>query len=155
MLAVEPARCDLGGGGEMLAHPQTTIGLGDAGAHTSQTSDAGFPTFLLAYWVRQRRLLTLAAAIKKLTSDLAQLWSIAGRGRLQPGAYADINVIDLDRLDLLLPEVRHDLPTGAPHLHQGARGYKATIVNGKVVMRDGAHSGALPGRLLRNARYGS
>jgi N-acyl-D-aspartate/D-glutamate deacylase len=145
--------CDLDAAGEMLVHPATTIGLGDAGAHTSQTSDAGFPTFILGYWVRQRRLLTLERAVQKLTSDLATIWAIKDRGVLRPGAFADINVIDLDRVDLLLPEVRHELPTGAPHLHQGARGYAATIVNGEVVMRDGEHTRALPGRLLRNARY--
>jgi N-acyl-D-aspartate/D-glutamate deacylase len=145
--------CDLDAAAEMLVHPLTTIGLGDAGAHTSQTSDAGFPTFILAYWVRRRKLFSLEAAVKKLTGDLARMWGIPERGRLKPGARADINVIDFDRLELLLPEVRHDLPSGAPHLHQGARGYTATIVNGKVVVRDGTPTGALPGTLLRNERY--
>src|SRR5262249_10320532 len=130
-----------------------TIGLGDAGAHTSQTSDAGFPTFILGYWVRERKLLTVERAVRKLTGDLAAMWAIKDRGVLRPGAMADINVIDLDGLDLLLPEVRHELPTGATHLYQGARGYAATIVNGQVVMRGGEHTGALPGRLIRNAKY--
>lgn len=147
--------CDIDAAGEILAHPATTIGLGDAGAHTSQTSDAGFPTFILAYWVRERKLLSIERAVRKLTADLAQMWAIKDRGTLRAGAFADINVIDLDKLDLLLPEVRHELPTGAPHLYQGARGYTATIVNGQVVMRDGEHAGALPGHLIRNARYDS
>lgn len=145
--------CDLDAAGDMVAHPSTTIGLGDAGAHTSQTSDAGFPTFILGYWVRERKRLSVERAVRKLTGDLAEMWSLKDRGTLRTGAYADINVIDLDTLDLHLPEVRHELPTGAPHLFQGARGYAATLVNGKVVMRDGAHTGALPGRVLRNARY--
>jgi len=145
--------CDLEAAGTMLAHPLTTIGLGDSGAHTSQTSDSGFPTFVLAYWVRHRKLLSLEAAVRKLTGDLGRLWGIRGRGVIQPGAYADLNVIDFDRLDLLLPEIRHDLPTGAPHFHQGARGYDATIVNGRVFMRDGIHSAALPGVVLRNERW--
>jgi N-acyl-D-amino-acid deacylase len=144
---------DLDAAGAMLAHPLTTIGLGDSGAHTSQTSDSGFPTFTLAYWVRERKLLSLPRAVQKLTSDLARLWGLRGRGIISAGAYADLNVIDLDHLDLRLPEVRHDLPAGAPHLHQGACGYTATIVNGKVLMRDGTHTGALPGTLLRNERY--
>jgi len=145
---------DLDAAGAMLANPLTTIGLGDSGAHTSQTSDSGFPTFMLAYWVRHRKLLTLPHAVKKLTSDLAHLWGIRGRGVVRPGAYADLNVIDFDQLDLCLPEVHHDLPTGAPHLHQGARGYAATVVNGKILMRDGEHTGALPGTVLRNERFG-
>jgi len=145
---------DLDAAGAMLANPLTTIGLGDSGAHTSQTSDSGFPTFMLAYWVRHRKLLTLPHAVKKLTSDLAHLWGIRGRGVVRRGAYADLNVIDFDQLDLCLPEVHHDLPTGAPHLHQGARGYAATVVNGKILMRDGEHTGALAGTVLRNERFG-
>jgi N-acyl-D-aspartate/D-glutamate deacylase len=144
---------DLDAAGAMLAHPLTTIGLGDSGAHTSQTSDSGFPTFTLAYWVRHRKLLSLERAVQKLTADLAQLWGLRDRGIVRPGAHADLNVIDFDRLDLRLPEVRHELPTGAPHLHQGAIGYSATVVNGTLLMRDGKHTGAYPGVVLRNARY--
>lgn len=144
---------DLEAAGAMLLDPGTTIGLGDSGAHTGQTSDAGFPTFLLAYWVRERRLLTIERAVQKLTADLAGLWGIRDRGTLRPGAYADLNVIDLDRLELEMPEVRHTFPAGAAHLHQGARGYEATVVNGRVLMRDGRHTGAYPGTVLRNARW--
>jgi N-acyl-D-aspartate/D-glutamate deacylase len=140
---------DLDAAGEMLEHPLATIGLGDAGAHTSQTCDAGYATFVLAYWVRERRRLSLERAVHKLTGELAALWGVPGRGVLRAGAHADVNVIDFDRLDLLRPEVRHELPTGAPNLTQGARGYDATVVNGIVVMRDGAHTGAFPGVVLR------
>jgi N-acyl-D-amino-acid deacylase len=145
---------DLEAAGEMLVHPGTTIGLGDSGAHTGQTSDAGFPTFVLAYWVRERSLLSLERAVQKLTSELAGLWGIRDRGTLRRGAYADVNVIDLDHLDIEMPEVRHEFPAGAAHLHQGARGYVATIVNGQVLMRDGRHTGAYPGTVLRNERWG-
>jgi len=142
---------DLEAAGEMVKHPLTNIGLGDCGAHTTQTSDAGFATFLLAYWVRQRRLLTLQDAVRKLTSAPAQLWGIRDRGTLRPGTFADLNVIDLDRLDLCGPELHHDLPGGAANLHQGAVGYCATIVNGEILMRDGSPTRLLPGRLLRSA----
>jgi N-acyl-D-aspartate/D-glutamate deacylase len=141
---------DLEAAGAMLQHPLTTIGLGDSGAHTTQTSDSGYPTFALAYWVRERRLMRLERMVHKLTGELATMWGIAERGVLRRGAFADLNVIDLAGLELCLPEVRHDLPAGAAHLHQSARGYAATVVNGQVLMRDGAHSGALPGRVLRN-----
>ena len=143
---------DLEAAHAMLSHPLTVPGLGDAGAHTSQTCDVGVPTFILAYWVRHRRALALEAAVRKLTFDPASLWGLPARGLVQPGWYADLNVIDLDRLDLGPLEVRHDLPGGAPNLSQGASGYAATIVNGRVLMRDGVHSGALPGRVLRNAQ---
>jgi len=139
----------------MLAHPLSVPGLGDAGAHTTQTCDVGVPTFMLAYWVRQRRAMTLEKAVQKLTSVPAAAWGIARRGLVRQGYHADLNVIDLDRLDLGMPEVRHDLPTGATNLSQRATGYLATIVNGAVFMRDGEHTGARPGRVLRNARVAS
>ena len=144
--------CDLEAAGEMVKNPLTTIGLGDSGAHTSQTSDAGYATFTLAYWVRERGLLSVEQAVKKLSADPAALWGLRDRGVLRAGACADLNVIDLERLDLRPPEVLHDFPAGAPHLHQGARGYEMTVVNGKVLMRGGVHSGAHPGRVLRNEK---
>jgi N-acyl-D-aspartate/D-glutamate deacylase len=141
---------DLEAAAAMLQHPLSTIGLGDSGAHTTQTSDSSYSTFALAYWVRERRLMPLERMVHKLTGELAAMWGIAGRGALRPGAFADLNVIDFDRLDLHLPEVRHDLPTGAAHLHQSATGYAATIVNGQVLMREGQHTGKFPGVVLRN-----
>lgn len=140
---------DLEAAGAMLAHPRTTIGLGDAGAHTTQTSDASYATFALAYWVRERRLMPLERMVHKLTAQLAVLWGIADRGVLRPGAFADVNVIDFDRLDLRLPEVRHDLPAGAAALVQDATGYVATVVNGRPLMREGRHTGVHPGVVLR------
>jgi N-acyl-D-aspartate/D-glutamate deacylase len=143
---------DLEAAGAMLQHPLSTIGLGDSGAHTTQTSDASYATFALGYWVRERGLMSLERMVHKLTGELAAMWAIAGRGVLRRGAFADLNVIDLSRLDLHLPEVRHDLPGGAAHLHQGSSGYVATVVNGQILMRNGEHSGAYPGVVLRNAR---
>jgi N-acyl-D-amino-acid deacylase len=137
----------------MLKHPLSTIGLGDSGAHTTQTCDASYSTFCLAYWVRERRLMPLEQMVHKLTAQLADLWGIRDRGVLRRGAFADLNVIDFDRLDLHLPEVHHNLPAGAAALTQRASGYVATVVNGHVLMRDGAHTGAYPGVVLRGARY--
>jgi N-acyl-D-aspartate/D-glutamate deacylase len=69
-----------------------------------------------------------------------------------PGLRADLNVIDWERLQLQLPELVRDLPAGARRLVQRARGYEATIVAGVVTMREGEHTGALPGRLVRGPR---
>jgi N-acyl-D-aspartate/D-glutamate deacylase len=144
---------DLEAAAVMLEHPLSTIGLGDSGAHAGQTCDSGFATFVLAYWVRERRRLSLERAVRKLSFEPAHLWGLHDRGLLRRGAKADLNVIDLDRLDLEAPEVRHDLPGGAAHLSQSARGYVATVVNGEVLMREGRPTGALPGRVLRNERW--
>ncbi|MFM7142773.1 MAG: N-acyl-D-amino-acid deacylase family protein [Alphaproteobacteria bacterium] len=141
---------DLDAAAALLSHPLSTVGLGDSGAHTSQTCDASYATFFLAYWARERRLMPLERAVRKITFDPAMLWGIPRRGLVRAGWHADLNVIDFDRLDLGLPELRHEFPAGAPHFAQDARGYEATVVNGRVLMREGKHTGALPGRLIRN-----
>jgi N-acyl-D-amino-acid deacylase len=136
---------------EMLDDPLVTLGLADAGAHVSQIMDASQPTFFLSYWVGERHRWPLEEAVRRLTSDTAQLFGINDRGVLRPGAYADVNVIDLDGLTLHQPELVHDLPGGSPRFVQRASGYDATIVNGEVFMEHGEHTGALAGRVLRPA----
>jgi N-acyl-D-aspartate/D-glutamate deacylase len=68
---------------------------------------------------------------------------------IAPGYLADINVIDFDRLRLPAPYMTYDFPTGARRLLQGAEGYRATLKRGKITFRDGAHTGAFPGKLIR------
>jgi len=136
----------------MMRHPGAVLGLGDGGAHCGTICDGSYPTFMLTHWVRDRRRgerLTLPEAVKWLSHDTATAVGLHDRGRIAPGYKADLNVIDLDRLVLHAPEVAHDLPTGGRRLVQRAHGYRATIVNGSVVYRDGVPTGALPGRLVR------
>jgi len=135
--------------GEVLLAPETMIGLADAGAHVGQTMDASAPTTLLTYWTRERGLLTVEDAIRRLTSDTATTFGITDRGVVREGAFADLNVIDWDALALPVPEYHHDFPGGAGRFLQRALGYDTTIVNGEVFMERGEHTGALPGRLLR------
>jgi N-acyl-D-aspartate/D-glutamate deacylase len=87
-----------------------------------------------------------------MTSDTASLYGLNDRGILAPGKKADINVIDHAALTLHRPEMVYDLPGGARRLLQTADGYDATIVSGEVVRRNGADTGARPGRLLRGER---
>jgi len=136
---------------EMLADPVVMLGLADAGAHVGQTMDASAPTSLLTYWVRERALMPIEEAVRRLTSDTASVFGIE-RGVLAPGAVADLNVIDFDALALAVPEYRHDFPHGAGRFVQGARGYDLTVVAGEVFMEAGEHTGALPGRVLRSSR---
>lgn len=135
---------------EMLDDPLVTLGLADAGAHVGQIMDASQPTFLLTYWVRERQRWSLEEAIRRLTSDTADLFGIRGRGRLVAGSFADVNVIDLDGLELPQPEYVRDFPHGAGRYVQRASGYAMTLVNGEVFMEHGEHTGALAGRLLRS-----
>jgi hypothetical protein len=149
------ADCSLDGVYDMLTHPASVIGLSDAGAHCGLLVDASMPTMLLTHWVRDRTRgprITLEAAVRMQTAETADLYGLGDRGRLVAGLRADINIIDMDRLRLLPPEVRHDLPAGSRRLVQQAEGYRATIVAGIVTREHDTDTGARPGRLIRGAR---
>ena len=135
---------------EMLADPNVVMGLADAGAHVGQIMDASQPTFFLANWVRERGVFPIEEGVRRLTSDTAGLFGLTDRGVLREGSFADVNVIDLDALALKLPEYVHDFPGGAGRYVQGATGYRATVVNGRVSLEDGRHTGDLAGTLLRS-----
>ena len=136
---------------EMLEHPVSVIGLSDGGAHCGAICDASVPTFMLSHWARDRKRGTLGLewVVKKQTADTARLFGLHDRGVLRPGFRADLNLIDFDALALELPEVVHDLPAGGSRFIQRARGYRATLVAGEVVSRDGEDTGARPGQLIR------
>ncbi len=139
---------------EMLAHENTVYGLGDGGAHLGFLCDASLPTFMLQYWGRDRKgeRLPLEQIVRGLSSETAQAIGLNDRGLLRAGYKADINVIDFDALQLGPPRVSYDLPAGGRRMTQAAKGYAATIVSGVTIQRDGAPTGALPGRLVRGAR---
>ena len=134
---------------ELLRHPNTIIGLSDGGAHVGFISDGSFPSFVLAYWGKQRGL-PVEELIRRQTSDTARAAGLPDRGLLKPGLRADINVIDWETLALERPGMLFDLPGGGRRLMQKARGYDATIVAGAVTYRGGEATGALPGRLVRS-----
>jgi N-acyl-D-aspartate/D-glutamate deacylase len=139
----------------LLEHPASAFGLGDGGAHCGAICDASMTTSLLAHWARDRRrgpLLSLEWVVRKMTRETAELYGLRDRGALAPGLRADLNVIDFDRLAPCIPTLAFDLPAGARRLVQRARGYEATLVAGQVTFREGEHTGALPGRLVRGAR---
>jgi N-acyl-D-aspartate/D-glutamate deacylase len=141
---------DLGAVEAMLADPLVTLGLADAGAHVGQIMDSSQPTFLLTYWVRERQRWSVEEAVRRLTSDTADLFGVADRGRLVAGSFADVNVIDFEGLQLPIPEYVHDLPNGEGRYVQGSSGYDYTLVNGEVFMDHGEHTGAFAGRMLRS-----
>ena len=136
---------------DMLAHPHTVPGLGDGGAHVSIISDGSFPTYLLAHWGRDRAhgRFDIGWLVKRQTADTARTVGLLDRGRVAPGYKADLNVIDMAQLKVLAPVMADDLPAGGRRLLQRAQGYRATVVSGVVVSRDGESTGALPGRLVR------
>jgi N-acyl-D-aspartate/D-glutamate deacylase len=140
---------------EMLLSPNSIIGLGDAGAHCGAISDASFPTTSLALWTKRTAgegPLPLELMVHHLTQRTARQVGWLDRGVLAAGHRADLNVIDLDRLGAKRPHIIHDLPAGGRRLMQSADGYVRTIKGGTVTFADGAHTGALPGRLVRGAQ---
>jgi N-acyl-D-aspartate/D-glutamate deacylase len=141
---------------ELLTHPSTMLGLSDAGAHASQLCDACAPTELLGTWVRDRGVLTVEEAVRRLTSQGADVFGITDRGRLAPGLAADVTVFDPQRVGCSPLRRVRDFPAGADRLVSDASGVRAVVVNGVVVREEGrdavAADGPLPGRLLRGGR---
>ncbi|MFP5463943.1 MAG: N-acyl-D-amino-acid deacylase family protein [Gammaproteobacteria bacterium] len=130
----------------MLTDPRIRIGLGDGGAHVDMLCEAGYTTYLLGYWVRERGLMSLERAVQRITSEAAGLFGIRERGLLKEGYFADIVVFDpatvgSDRR----PHLVADLPAGGKRMIAEARGVDCTIVNGRLVFDHGRHTGALPG----------
>jgi N-acyl-D-aspartate/D-glutamate deacylase len=136
---------------EMLTHPYTINGLSDGGAHVGMICDSSVPTFMLTYWVRDRRgpRLSLAEVVKRQTNDTAHAVGLLDRGMIAPGMRADVNIVDFARLKIGAPYMAHDLPGGARRLLQDVEGYVATFVGGELIYRDGEATGAMPGALLR------
>jgi len=122
------------------AQEQMALGLSDAGAHVGMLCDAPLPTDLLGNWVRERGVLSLEQAIRKMTSQPAQRAGLFERGILRPGMAADIVVFDagtiMDRATFQEP-------------HQYSEGMKWVVVNGKIVLDEGKLTRARPGRGLR------
>lgn len=134
----------------MLDDPVVAVGLTDSGAHASQLVDASQPTYVLSYWIRERERWSVEEGVRRLTSDVADLFGVRERGRLEVGAFADVNVIDFDALHLPHPEWVAGLPDGGGCYVQRATGYDHTIVNGVEVLASGEPTGELPGRLIRS-----
>ncbi len=137
---------------ELLGDPRTLIGLSDGGAHVDSHCEAGYATYLLGTWVRERQTLTLEQAVKRITSEPAQFFGLWDRGRLAAGLAADITIFDPTTVSSAKrQEMRADLPGGGQRLVMPARGVEYTIVNGEILYEHQQHSGALPGKVLRSA----
>ncbi len=135
---------------KILTYPNAIVGLSDGGAHVQFHGGYGYSTRLLSEWVRDKRIMTLEHAVRRLTFDSASAFGLYDRGLLHPGMAADIVIFDPDTVRPLPEVVVHDFPAGGWRIKEPAEGILATIVNGEVLIEDGKHTGALPGRVLRN-----
>jgi N-acyl-D-aspartate/D-glutamate deacylase len=136
---------------EILNDKSVLVALGDGGAHVDMLCDAGYPTYLLGTWVRERQALTLEEGVRRLTSDPAEVFGIRDRGRLAPGLAADLAIFDATRVGSTnRGERRFDLPGGAKRMVMPSRGVEYTVVNGAVTWKDGKLTGAAAGQVLRS-----
>ena len=138
---------------QILNYPSAIVGLSDGGAHVQFHGGYGYSTRLLGHWVREQQIMSLEKAVRRLTFESASAFGIYDRGLLRPGMAADITIFDPETVKPLPEDVVHDFPSGGWRVRELAEGIKCTVVNGEVLIEDGKHSGALPGRVMRNALY--
>jgi N-acyl-D-aspartate/D-glutamate deacylase len=137
----------------LLTHKATVISNSDAGAHVQMMCAAGDTTLLLARHVRERGDMALEAAVQALTARQAELHGLRGRGRIAPGAAADITVFDLAELSWKPDVLVNDLPQGAVRLRRPPGGYRATVVNGMVAQQHGQLTDSRAGVVLGSSDY--
>lgn len=128
---------DAGAVAEIFMHPTSVLGLSDAGAHITMFSEAGQTSQLLGHWVRERRALSIEAAVRLITSAPADIFGIPDRGRLQPGLAGDITVFDPATIACHDEEIVNDMPDGGPRYIARATGVQWSFVNGQPIVRDG------------------
>ena len=137
---------------DLLTHPHTVMGLGDGGAHVGSICDASLNVYLLTKWVKGDGKVDLPTAVRMITRDPAELYSLNDRGVIAAGKKADLNIIDMNRLKLHAPHVVHDLPAGGSRLIQDCDGIESTIVAGELTHHHGQPTGTMPGKLVRGQR---
>ena len=137
--------------GPSLLDDDQMIGLSDAGAHLTLLADHAYTTYFLGRWVRERGLMPLEQAVRKLTQVPARFFGIPERGELREGWYADVVLFDPERVLPRETELTNDLPGGGPRLVTRAEGIEAVIVNGGVAVEAGELTGERRGHVIRGA----
>jgi len=140
----------------LLRHPASLVSLSDAGAHLTFFNDAGFGLHLLGHWVRERGVLSLAEAVRKLTAEPAAVFGLVDRGMIRPGAWADLMLFDPSTVARGGKTRVNDLPAGGARLITPPVGLHGVWVNGqRVIDRNGQpvsmpSKDRWPGQLLRS-----
>jgi N-acyl-D-aspartate/D-glutamate deacylase len=137
---------------EVWRDPRALIGGSDAGAHLDMMCGAIYSTALLSHGVRDHGVISLEEAIHRITDLPARLYGVKDRGRIEPGAHADLVLFDPATVGYREERMRYDIPGGAWRLHAEATGIDRVLVNGVTVVQDGEATGATPGTLLRSGR---
>ena len=134
----------------LLRHESGVLALSDAGAHLIFLCDAGFGLHFLRHWVRETGTFTLAEGVRRLTADPAAKYRIPDRGRLAPGAWADLLLFDPATVGVSALERRRDLPAGGARMIRHPEGVHGVWVNGEQVHdgRDYLPLASGPGKVL-------
>ncbi|MEA2649995.1 MAG: hypothetical protein QOG61_2430 [Candidatus Binataceae bacterium] len=136
---------------ELINDARVMVGLSDGGAHVDMLCDAGYCTYLLGTWVREKQAMSLERAIQRLSSEPADFFGIKNRGRLMAGMAADIVVFDHNTVgSAKRGEMRNDLPGGGRRIVMTARGIEHVVVNGQTLYDEGKLGATLPGQVLRS-----
>lgn len=117
----------------LLTHPHSIVSLSDAGAHLTFFNDAGFGLHLMGHWSRERGVMSLGEAVRRLTLQSAQVFGLRGRGLLREGYAADLLLFDPATVGRAPQRRVHDLPGGAARLTTDALGVHGVWVNGRQV----------------------
>jgi N-acyl-D-aspartate/D-glutamate deacylase len=130
--------------------PRILVGGTDAGAHLTLIDTFILSTEFIGPVVRDRRLLSLEAAVRALTFEPASFLGLRDRGVVAPGAHADLVVFDPRTVGPAPPSFRYDLPAGARRLFAAANGIEHVLVAGTEIVRGTDYTGDRPGRSLRS-----
>ena len=131
------ANDDVGEVGSLLTEDHVVLGLTDAGAHVDQLCDAPQPTDLLGTWVRERAIMPLERAVRKLAGEPADMFGFEGRGYLRPGYAADVCVFDPTTVAPGPQRRLRDLPADGERLtYEQPTGVRHVMVNGTLIRSD-------------------
>lgn len=131
---------------------RTVVGASDAGAHLDLIDTFAFSTQLLGNGVRKRGLLSMEEGVRQLTDVPARLYGLTDRGRIAEGHHADLVILDESRVGCGETFTKPDLPGGAGRLYAEAEGIEHVFVAGTEIVRQGEHTGARPGTVLKSGR---
>jgi N-acyl-D-aspartate/D-glutamate deacylase len=137
---------------EVLRDPRVVLGASDAGAHMDMMVGADFPTRCLGELVREKGVFSLEELIHRFTEVPARLYGLRDRGTVNEGSWADLVILDPDKVEAGQLHTVHDLPAGAPRLVTESAGIHRVCVAGEDVAVDGEITDARPGSLIRSGR---
>jgi N-acyl-D-aspartate/D-glutamate deacylase len=139
--------------GRIWQDDRTLVGASDAGAHLDILDTFAFSTILLQRGVREHKVIGLEEAVHQITGRQAAYFGLVDRGEIREGNHADIVVFDPATVGCGPTHKRYDLPGGNEfRLYADAEGIDHVLVNGVEIVRQGTHTGKLPGQLLRSGR---